>query len=406
MSISAASAAGRRQAQGGDPVQNSAITRSTLSGRVGALGLGVALALGAATTSAQTNNDYEIWAIDQGTNQVHIYNPALEEVARIDLAAEGVRTAHMVDFTADHAYALIASTGSGDVTVVKGADRAIVARLPTGPRTHMATVSPDDSRAIAAVIGSPDEPGDGKLVEILIDGENESFTIGRTLVVTEDPLVQERADRFNETQPICQEFTADGRHAYVTLGPALGDGGLLVLDVESFTLVAAFPPDEVRVNCGTVRTNDGRYMFVNGGDHDVGVYYVFDTASHEVVHEGDTRGFDPHGVWPTPNGAEVWMVNRGASNAIVIDADKLEIVDEIEFVGKTPDIIAMSPDGSRAYISLRGPEPVTMPHVAVGETPGFAVVDIAGRELIEVIQPAQDDPKSDFHGIGVRVIHD
>lgn len=369
----------------------------------GALGVGIALALATASI-ARAESHYEIWAIDQGTNQVHIYSPALEEVDGIDLAAEGVRTAHMIDFTSDHAFGLIASTGSGDVTVIRGSDRAIVARLPTGPRTHMATVSPDDSRAIAAVIGSPDAPGDGKLVEILIDAENESFEIGRTLVVSEDPLVQENGGRFPETQPICQEFTADGRYAYVTLGPGLADGGLVVLDVESFTLAAAFPPDEMQVNCGTVRTNDGRYMFVNGGGADVGVFYVLDTSSHEMVHQADSRGFDAHGVWPTPDGAEVWMVNRVTSNAIIIDPDSLEIVHEMEFVGRTPDIIAMSPDGSRAYVTLRGPQPVTAPHVAVGETPGFAVVDIAARELVEVVQPAEGEPTSDFHGIGVRVL--
>ena len=385
-------------------MQQSSIARSTLRGGAGALGLGIALAL-AAATSAEAESDYEIWAIDQGTNQVHIYSPALEEVARIDLAAEGVRTAHMVDFTADHAFAFIASTGSGDVTVIRSADRAVVTRLATGPRTHMATVSPDDSRAIAAVIGAPDTPGDGKLVEVLIDAANGSFTIGRTLVVAEDPLVQEKGERFSETQPICQEFTADGRHAYVTLGPGLGEGGVVVLDLESFQLVAAYPVDEIQASCGTVRTADGRYMFVNGGSADVGVFYVIDTSTHEVVHQADTRGKDAHGVWPTQDGSEVWMVNRVTSNAVIIDAETFEITAEMNFVGKTPDIIAMSPDG-RAYISLRGPEPVTMPHVAVGETPGFAVVDIARRELIEVIQPAEADPKSDFHGIGVRVIHD
>ena len=30
-----------------------------------------------------------------------------------------------------------------------------------------------------------------------------------------------------------------------------------------------------------------------------------------------------------------------------------------------------------------------MPHVAVGDTPGFVVVDIAECELIELIQPAR-----------------
>jgi hypothetical protein len=387
-------------------MQQSSTIRSTHRGCVGALGLGVALALAGATTTAQANNDYEIWAIDQGTNQVHIYNPALEEVARINLAAEGVRTAHMIDFTADYAYAFVASTGSGDITVIRSADRAVVARLATGPRTHMATLSPDDSRAIVAIIGAKDVPGDGKLVEVVIDTAKESFTLGRTLVLAQDPLVQEKAERFSETQPICQEFTADGRYAYITLGPELRDGGVVVLDLESFQLVAAYPADEVQASCGTVRTGDGRHMLVNGGSADVGVFYVFDTSTHKIVHQADTRGKDAHGVWPAPDGSEIWMVNRVTSNAVVIDAETFEITAEMDFVGKTPDIIAMSPDGSRAYISLRGPEPVTMPHVAVGETPGFAVVDIAGRELIEVIQPAQGDPKSDFHGIGVRVIHD
>jgi hypothetical protein len=55
-----------------------------------------------------------------------------------------------------------------------------------------------------------------------------------------------------------------------------------------------------------------------------------------------------------------------------------------------------------AFISLRGPNPVTAAHVAKGETPGFAVVDIMGRKLVRVIQPAAGNDKSDFHGIGVR----
>jgi hypothetical protein len=64
----------------------------------------------------------------------------------------------------------------------------------------------------------------------------------------------------------------------------------------------------------------------------------------------------------------------------------------------------MSPDGARAFISLRGPNPVSAPHVAVGETPGFAVIDIAERTLLQVVQPAEGNENSDFHGIGVRVI--
>lgn len=353
---------------------------------------------------AASSPDYEVWAVDQGTSQIYIYSSGLKEVGRIDLAAKGVRTAHMIDFTRDGAYALVASTGSGDVTVISTANRAIVAQVATGPGTHMATIRPDGRSAVAAVIGDLKKPGSGKLAEIRIDAAKKSFTLGRSLQVSEAPAVKKMAARFKDTRPICQEFTADGRFAYVTLGPALDSGGVLVLDSQNFTVTAAYPPDEVKANCGTVRTRDGAHMFVNGGSGAVGVWYVFDTKTHKVVHQGESRGKDAHGVWPTPDGSEVWMVNRVSSNAIVIDPKTFAIVAEMDFVGKTPDIIAMSPDSRFGFVSLRGPKPVTAPHVAVGETPGFAVIDLKARKVMRVIEPAKGQEKSDFHGIGVRVI--
>ncbi len=98
------------------------------------------------------------------------------------------------------------------------------------------------------------------------------------------------------------------------------------------------------------------------------------------------------------------MVNRVTSNGIVIDPKSLEIVADLKDIGPTPDIITMSPDSQFAFISLRGPNPVSAPHVAKGTTPGFAVINIRERKLVKIVQPAQGNDKSDFHGIGVRVI--
>src|SRR5918998_1372392 len=161
-----------------------------------------------ATARAQT---YEVWAIDQGTATVHVYNERLEETAKLDLGTHGVRVPHMVDFTPDGAYALIAATASGNVTVVRAADRQVVA-VPQAGR----------------------------------------FELGRSLVIAEDPVFREKAERFKDIGAVCQQYTADGRQAYVTLGPAIANGGLVVLDTEKFRLAAAYPPDELRVNCGTV----------------------------------------------------------------------------------------------------------------------------------------------------------
>src|SRR3990170_1456839 len=128
------------------------------SGRLGlwpsrfALSLAAGLTLAPAASIGQEATEYEIWALDQGTQMLHIYSSGLEELDRVDLGAQGIRVPHMIDFTSDHAYAFIASTGPGDVTVIRTEDREIVARVPTGPGTHMAAVKPDDSAAIAAVI--------------------------------------------------------------------------------------------------------------------------------------------------------------------------------------------------------------------------------------------------------------
>jgi DNA-binding beta-propeller fold protein YncE len=372
-------------------------------GRPGALLIAPLVAGSVFVPAAANAQDYEIWAIDQGTNIVHIYNTKLEEVGRIDMGAHEVRVPHMIHFTSDYAYAFIASTASGDVSVIRTADRVLVSLLKTGPATHMAVVKPDDSAAIVDVIGDPKAPRSGKLVEITIDKQKGSFAIGRSLVISEDPEFKKVADKFNDARAVCHEYSADGRYAYVTLGPALKDGGLVILDTQKFALFAAYPPSEMQVNCGTVATRDRKHIIVNGGDREVGVWYVVDSTTHKVVHRGESRGFDAHGVWATPDGREIWMVNRGTSNGIVIDAKTFEIVAELQ-IGPTPDIIAMSPDSQFAFVTLRGPNPVTMPHMAKGKTPGFAVVSIPERKMIKLVQPAEGNEKSDFHGIGVRLI--
>jgi DNA-binding beta-propeller fold protein YncE len=365
------------------------------------------LVLGGLLISIETAaraQEYEIWALDQGTHTVHVFNAKLEEVGRIDMTAHGVRVPHMIHFTSDYAYAFIASTASGDVTVIRTADRAVLAVLKTGPGTHMAVVNPDDTAAIVDVIGDAKVPRDGKLVEITIDHRNEKFAVGRSLVIAEDPLFQRMADRFNDVGAVCHEYSPGGRHAYVTLGPALKDGGLVVLDTQTFALAAAFPPDELKVNCGTIPTQDRKHIFVNGGDGSTGVWYLIDTATQTVVRQGQSRGIDAHGVWATPDGREVWMVNRVSSNGIVFDAKTFEVIAELKDIGPTPDIIAMSPDSRLAFVSLRGPNPVSAAHLAKGTTPGFAVLSVPERKLVRIVQPARGNDRSDFHGIGVRVV--
>lgn len=363
--------------------------------------------LGAGMLSQQTMAEgagYEIWALDQGTHKAHVYNQDLKEVARINLGAHGLEVPHMVEFNSDGRYAAVANVGTGNVAVIRTEDYRVVDIIPTGPRTHMAGFLPDDSAILVDVIGAPDIERDGKVVAITADLDNESFEIDRELVIADDPVFQEREHEFNDVAAICHDTTADGSRAFVTLGPALEDGGLVVVDTSEMTLEKVFPPNELQVNCGTMLTPDEQHMIVNGGGPATGVWYALDVDTLDVVASDVSQGIDAHGVRNVPNGEGIWMVNRGSSDGIVIDPESLEVKDTIPDTGPTPDILDFSPDSRYAFITLRGPNPVSMPHMAEGETPGFSVLDVDTLEIVEIVEPARGNEDSDFHGIAVRPV--
>jgi hypothetical protein len=196
------------------------------------------------------------------------------------------------------------------------------------------------------------------------------------------------------------------------------DGGLVVVDLESGEIETAFDPAEVKANCGLALSHNHDQMYANWSGHladldhphdaDPAEWYVFDTNTHELVatytSEGnETAGLDTHGTRVSPDGTEMWQVNRVSNDGSVVDTETQEIIDEFELTD-TPDIIGFSPDGEYLFVTLRGPNPASMPHVAVGETPGVEVIDVESRESIAVLQPFDEAEAeaSDFHGINIR----
>jgi YVTN family beta-propeller protein len=262
------------------------------------------------------------------------------------------------------------------------------------------------------------------LTEITIDTDRERFELGRELDLVADPAYPvdyEGLDRADKPGPVCHRYTADSRFAYVTLGPGEA-GGLVVVDLggpdgQPF-IHTAFPVGEVRANCGVALSADGRTMYASYGSpapaedgSDQGEWYAFDTATHTLRSTHDSRGADAHGVRVSPDGAELWMLNRASSSLIVVDTATDEVIAEMDDFGTSPDILDFSPDGSLLYVTLRGPNPRSggsAVHPIAGETPGVAVIDVAARELLATVQPGRDlvddqgRLRSDYHGIGVR----
>jgi hypothetical protein len=349
---------------------------------------------------------YEIWLPDQSTNTIHIYDAQLREIDVIAFGPEVVRP-HMIDFDSQYRYAFVASTVSGNVAVIRTRDREVVAVVSTGGGTHMAAVTPDDSAVWVAVIGAQ------RFVEIPLDLDDAEpvFAVGR-VIDTSAALAAAPYD-YPSSGAVCHGYTADSRYAYLTFGPGPAQGGLVVVDLENAEFVRFFDPQVVKANCGLALSADHGRMYANwGGDVATateGEWYVFDTSTHELLHTDSSRGVDAHGVRLTPDGRWLWMVNRATSNAIIVNPRNLRVVRELSFVGKSPDIIDFSPDGRYAFVSLRGPAPLTGPHAIAGDTPGFAVLHVPSGRLLSVVElPPRHDADgrllNDPHGIRVRVL--
>ncbi|MES3517895.1 MAG: cell surface protein [Natronomonas sp.] len=366
---------------------------------------------------------YEIWAADQGTNTIYIYEPAgdgdFEEVDSIDTGAENGEVPHMVDYSSDYEYVAVACTAGARTLVYRTEDRELVANLETGAGSHFAGFTPDDEFIHVDVIG------DEKIVRVDADLENEEFEQVDEINVRENDTIVEAG--IETGSPICHQHTHDGRSLH-TMGPSYHDASLVIVDHDDFSVDRAHPGDEVPTNCGTVsHPTDDKFYLTAGLPSDpdadpeedpvaadgVGDYYVYDTAEDEVTTVGSTGGVDAHGFWFPPEGDELWVLNRETNDGVVIDPETDEVIEEIDAFGPeqsddpneadSPDIMWASPDGEFMFVTLRGPNPLSGdPHAATGINPGFAVMDIDSREIVDTIQPDGDNEDSDFHGIGVR----
>jgi DNA-binding beta-propeller fold protein YncE len=372
----------------------------------------------------------EVWALDQGTDTIHVYRADQRtEIARIDVTPTALKAAgfaaaptgastvpHMIEFDSRERYAFVASTAGAVTIVIDARTKAVVEVIPTGAGSHMAAVTPDDSALWVAAIGAR------RLVEIPLDlsSATPTFAIGRNLSVETllGPTETARGWTYPSYAPVCHQFSPDSSEAWVTLGPGWNQGGFFVLDLASGSVSAAWDPAQVKANCGISVTEDRVIANWSGkvvaGEDTEGQWYVFDRRTKELLATEGSGGFDAHGVRLTPDGSSYWMVNRASSDAIVIDARTFQVTRAYADIAKTPDIIDFSPDSSLIYISQRGPTPRSgATHAATGSEPGVRVVSTATGETVAVIRPpeAREAPsvehpdgrvRNDVHGLGVR----
>ena len=378
-----------------------------------------------ASGTASPLSSFEVWAVDQsGTNAgptydtgglIYIWNGAAISgnaaeatpdiidlvVAASEANCDAPKKPHMLlanHTSPDPTHLILANVGSGNIYFIDVDSRDIVGCVNTiggfneaggTANSHAATASADNSMVIVANIGAKGESG--FLHKIKTDYTTNVYSLVETLA-----LDQFSGDLGTSVaRPICHEFTADSKFAYVTMA----GGGLLVVDTGSadgstpMTVAKAYDKDTVPgIGCGVARLPDGKIMTngesgAKGGDD---FLYTFDVSgANDGVFPNPVQielpGEDTHGAVPcTDHDGNLFAVSsmRVSNDVNFIDLQTNEVVATQSMVTSfspdpKPDVADIV--GNKMFLALRGHKPLT----AIGSlesadrTPGVAVLTIS-----------------------------
>ena len=184
---------------------------------------------------------------------------------------------------------------SGDMTVIDGQTRKVVATVPLGKRPRGIQLSPDGKQLFVALSGSP----------IAGPGSDESKL----------PPADPSAD------------------------------GIGVVDIASLKLLRILrgvsDPEQL------VISRDGKSLYI--ASEDTGTAVVIDVASGKTVATLPVGG-EPEGVGISPDGRFVYMTSEEDHQVSVIETAQNKVIKHFS-VGQRPRQAAFSPDGTRAYVT-------------------------------------------------------
>jgi hypothetical protein len=422
------------------------------------------LTLAAGMVLASGTQKYEVWAIDQSNTNgktyggmVYIWDGhALENAhqapdvvpEKIDLSgavaamcfaktgANPVRP-HMLAFNRSQTHAIISFVASGHVVFLNAETRAPIECIRSSAgaggarQVHFAFPSPDETYVAVA-------NQNGKLFErINTDYATNTFVLdvgaGIDLAgcVTPNGAACQGTLR-PDNAPICPIIDSSSRLSFVTLR----GGGLFVVDSKAtpMKIVAEYDKDTIHPNGCLGAESKGKMYIDSGGGTAANLYeadvYVFplsgfpaagfnapNTPAPKIVLSDHSDHADTHGAALTKHEKYLWVADRGRNWIYVIDTDTDEALGQINLAGgvsedPTPDLLAFAPNGSHAFMSLRGPNPLTAdPHVSTGSTPGVGVLKVleSGRRAVfEAVAPASNIDsggveRADVHAMSIRV---
>jgi YVTN family beta-propeller protein len=229
----------------------------------------------------------------------------------------------------------VANGGSNTMSVIAAATNKVTATIPVGSAPEGVAVSPDGTKVY--VTNEVDNS-----VSVIDTATN---TVTATIAVG--------------SQPFGVAVTPDGSKVYVTIiGFRFTGNTVSVIDTATNKVTAritvGFSPSGVAVN------PDGSTVYVATTDlvapvNTVSVIAVASEMVTTTIILGTPRNgaSSPSGVAVSPDGSKVYVTNGGFNTVSVIDTVTNTVIATIP-VGLFPLGVAVSPDGSKVYVTNGG----------------------------------------------------
>lgn len=203
----------------------------------------------------------------------------------------------------------VSNEKSGDITLIDGAARRVLAHVPVGKRPRGILASPDGKTVYVALSGTP------------ISGPP-------ALDANGNPILHKGGDDDDDDHPAADK-SADGIGVVDILQRKLVRKLSVGSDPEQFALSA-----------------DGTRLYVS--NEDVGTASVLNLASGRREHIIPVRR-EPEGVGTSPNGRFFYVTCESDGEIFVVDTQTYDVAAHFN-VGGRPRSVAFRPDGSRAFI--------------------------------------------------------
>jgi YVTN family beta-propeller protein len=286
-----------------------------------------------------------VYHADQTSNTVSVYDPSANNLLGV-IPLGGVTPqnlsplyysqslVHGMGFSFDRKTLDVVSVGSNSVTFIDTATNQVKHTTYVGRSPHEAFFTPDDSEVWVTVRGEnyvqvldgatyeyKDKiyVGDGPGMTIFRPDGKYGFVCSSSVPVTTVVDVQSHqiAGTVPQASPFCPNIAAtpDGTQVWETLKDT---GKTEVFNAQPpFNVLATLDTGAITNHVNIVRNAKGQFAYVTvGGENVVKVYTT--TDSPQLVATIPT-GELPHGIWPSGDGARIYIALENGTGMQVID---------------------------------------------------------------------------------------